>query len=75
MQIAAGRFKAECLKLMDVVNQTKEDIVITKHGKPVAKLVPYQNKEALPAFGFLKDSVSKYGDIISPINEKWDADS
>ena len=74
MQIAAGKFKAECLKLMDVVNQTKEDIIVTKRGKPVAKLVPYQNSEALPVFGFLKGTISKRRDIISPIDEQWNAD-
>ncbi len=75
MQIAAGKFKAECLKLMDMVNQTKEDIIVTKHGKPVAKLVPFQNNEVLPAFGFLKGTISKQGDIISPIDEQWEADA
>jgi len=75
MQIAAGKFKAECLKLMDEVNQTKEDIIVTKHGKPVAKLVPFQNSEAASAFGFLKGTISKQGDIISPIDEQWEADA
>ncbi|RKX79244.1 MAG: type II toxin-antitoxin system prevent-host-death family antitoxin [Spirochaetes bacterium] len=75
MQIAAGKFKAECLKLMDVVNQTKEDIIVTKHGKPVAKLVAFRNSEATPVFGFLKGTISKQGDIISPINEHWEADA
>jgi len=75
MQIAAGKFKAECLKLMDMVNQTKKDIVVTKHGKPVARLVPFQNSEVLPAFGFLRGTISEQGDILSPINEDWEADA
>lgn len=75
MQIAAGRFKAECLKLMDQVNLTREDIIVTKHGKPVAKLVPFQNSETSPVFGFLKGTISKQGDIISPINEEWEVDA
>ncbi len=72
MLIAAGKFKAECLKLMDVVNQTKEDITVTKHGKPIAKLIPFQSEE-LPVFGFLKGSISEQGDVLSPIDDKWDA--
>ncbi len=75
MQIAAGKFKAECLKLMDIVNQTKEDIIVTKHGKPVAKLVPFRNNEVTPVFGFLKGTISKQGDIISPIDEQWESDA
>ncbi|WP_419848309.1 type II toxin-antitoxin system prevent-host-death family antitoxin [Candidatus Poriferisocius sp.] len=38
--IPAGEFKAKCLKLMDEVNDTGEQIVITKHGRPVSRLVP-----------------------------------
>ena len=39
MIIAAGKFKAECLKLMERVNKTHEEVIISKRGKPVAKLV------------------------------------
>ena len=39
-QMPAGEFKARCLKVMDQVHKTREPVVITKHGKPVAKLVP-----------------------------------
>ena len=38
--IPAGEFKNRCLALMDEVNETGEEIVITKHGKPVSRLVP-----------------------------------
>jgi prevent-host-death family protein len=38
--MAAGEFKAKCLKVMDRVNKTREPVLITKKGKPVAKLVP-----------------------------------
>jgi prevent-host-death family protein len=72
MQIAAGKFKAECLRLMDMVNQTKEDIIVTKHGKPIAKLVPFQKGKAPSVFGFLKGTISEQGDLISPINEQWE---
>ena len=72
MQIAAGKFKAECLRLMDEVNQTKEDIIVTKRGKPVAKLVPFQNSKTSPVFGFLKDTISEQGDLINPVDEQWE---
>jgi prevent-host-death family protein len=39
-EIAAGEFKAKCLQLMDEVQQEGIELVITKRGKPVAKLVP-----------------------------------
>jgi len=72
MNIPAGEFKAKCLKLMDEVEKTHREIVITKFGKPVAKLVPVDNKKKSP-FGFLKNSVQIKGDIVGPTGEKWNA--
>ncbi len=72
MTISAGKFKAICLKLMDEVNEFHEEVVITKHGKPVAKLIPV-GKEAKPLFGFLKDSIVIKGDIVGPIGVQWNA--
>jgi prevent-host-death family protein len=39
-EIAAGKFKARCLSIVDQVKRTRQPVLITKHGKPVAKLVP-----------------------------------
>jgi len=74
MQIAAGEFKAKCLQLMDKVNIHAEEIVITKHGKPVAKLVPIDQKPKRPCFGYMKKSVHITGDIVAPIDETWEAE-
>lgn len=72
MKIAAGVFKAKCLSFMDTVEQTHQEIIITKHGKAVAKLVPAESGP-VAVFGRMKDSAVVVGDIISPIDEKWDA--
>ena len=45
-QMPAGEFKAKCLAIMDRVSKTGEPIVITKHGKPVAKLIPANEAES-----------------------------
>lgn len=52
--IGAGEFKTHCLKLIDRVNQTKQPIIITKHGKPMAKLTPIED-ETYTLFGCLND--------------------
>ena len=72
--IAAGEFKAHCLTLMDDVRKNREPIVITKRGKPVAKLVPAEN-ETLEFLGRLQGIIRIVGDIESPIEpaEAWDA--
>jgi len=72
--IPAGAFKARCLAIMDEVQAKREAVVITKRGKPVAKLVPVE-KEKDDIFGFLKGkgTVEIKGDIISPTltPEEW----
>ena len=73
-QIAAGQFKAQCLKLMDQVQQTREEIVITKHGKPVAKLVPLDSGSSQSLFGYMQGTVQINDDIIAPIDETWEVD-
>ena len=57
MQFSAAEFKSKCLKIMDGVNLYHEVIVITKRGKPVAKLVPYSENPEKSVFGYMKDSV------------------
>ncbi len=71
-QIGAGEFKAKCLHLLDEVQQTRQEIVITKRGKPVARLVPTEEK--IPTlFGRMKGTGEILGDIISPIDVEWEA--
>jgi prevent-host-death family protein len=69
--IAAGEFKSKCLKLLDQVAEERKTLVITKHGKPVAQLIPPPAEETL--FGSMKGSVLYMGDIISPIDVEWEA--
>lgn len=71
--IAAGEFKAKCLALLDEVEETGKEIVITKRGKEVARLVPVERKPE-EIFGRLKGTGKIHGDIFST-GEKWEADS
>jgi prevent-host-death family protein len=70
--IAAGEFKAKCLRLLDEVAETREPLIVTKHGKPVAKLVPIPEQK-VSLRGALRGSVLWEGDIISPIDVEWEA--
>jgi prevent-host-death family protein len=71
--IQAGKFKARCLKLMDKVQKTKRKIIITKRNKPIAQLVPIEQDEG-SLFGKMKGTIHVVGDIMSPVDEVWDAD-
>jgi prevent-host-death family protein len=71
-KIAAGSFKTHCLALMDEVQAKRETIVITKRGKPIAKLVPI-GKQTDDIYGFFADKGAIVGDLISPALslEEW----
>ena len=71
--LKASEFKAKCLKLMDEVQKTGEEIVITKNGKPVSKLVPYRVK-APTLLGLHKDKISSLDNEIFSSGETWEAD-
>ena len=71
-KMAAGVFKANCLAVMDEVQAKRETVLITKRGKPVAKLVPVE-PHGDDIFGFLRGKVTIVGDVVSPAlsPEEW----
>ena len=70
--ISAGEFKARCLAIMEDVREHGGEYVITKRGTPVAKLVPIP-VERRPLLGSMKGTVRFTGDIVSPLDEPWEA--
>lgn len=68
--MAAGEFKARCLAVLDEVAASKREVVITKRGRPVAKIVPLAASEGVPRKGLIVHQ----GDLVSPIGEAWDAE-
>jgi len=66
--VAAAEFKANCLRLMDEVARQRRPIIITKRGKPVAKLVPVE-QGPIDLFGYMAGTAKICGDIISPIED------
>lgn len=71
--IKASEFKAKCLKLMDEVADSGDEIVITKNGRPVSRLVPYCEKPK-SLFGIDRGRIKILGDIIEPLDVEWEAD-
>ena len=69
--IPAGQFKARCLKLLDEVAETGETIVVTKRGKPVARLEAIEEPRSL--VGSVTFLVSD-DDLVEPILEPWDVE-
>ena len=75
MQIAAGKFKAQCLQLMDLVHDTHQRVVITKHGRPVAQLTAVELKKPRPVFGRLRGRIESASDLVGPLHDVWRTDA
>lgn len=78
-QIAAGEFKAKCLRIMDEINETGRPMVVTKRGVPMMKLMPIRNgrKKQDDFFGRMKGIIEVVGDLddlIKPITPLEDYD-
>ena len=74
-QVPATEFKAKCLELMDRVAARRESFVITKRGRPVARLVPVDRRPKDSIFGWLRGRAEVVGDIMGPAvaPETWEA--
>ena len=58
-------FRTHCLALLKLVNAKQEIVVITKRGRPVAKLVPFHSRKP-EIFGFMKGKGRVIGDVVAP---------
>ena len=74
-RVAAAEFKAKCLELMDHVRERGAEYVVTKHGIPVARLVPYTEPKRKPFFGSMKGTILKYERPLDPIEADYDIDA
>ena len=70
--VKASEFKAKCLQLMEEIKRTGGEIIITKNGEPVSKLVPVRHKPKT-LFGAHRGRIVVKGDIVSPLDTEWEA--
>ena len=77
MQIPAAEFKTNCLKIMDAVEKNHNPVIITKRGRPVAKLVPVERPGAKrkPLFGYMAGEATLLGDVVNMPEAVWEADA
>ena len=70
----ASEFKAKCLQLMDEVAAGGGEVIITKHGRPISRLVPYRTKPST-LFGIDRGRIQVSGDIVGPVDVAWEAET
>jgi prevent-host-death family protein len=70
--VPATEFKTRCLALLEEVRETRQSLLVTRHGKPVVEISPYVQKNSARD-NPLKGSIVFQDDLISPLKEKWDS--
>lgn len=70
LEVKAGVFKDTCLQLLDDVRNTNVELIVTKYGEPVARIVATE-VETVSAFGFMSGTVLAATDIVAPDFDAW----
>ncbi len=71
MEINAAQFQKDCVQLLEKVHALNKEIIITKHGKPWAKLAPVDDPASLPFIGSLTGVGRTVGDVLAPFDDEW----
>ena len=70
-EVGSAEFKAQCLELIDHVREARAEYVVTRHGRPVARLVPVERAASTTFIGSMKGSVLGYDDPFEPVPGAW----
>ncbi|MFN0064451.1 MAG: type II toxin-antitoxin system Phd/YefM family antitoxin [Myxococcaceae bacterium] len=73
LHVTTSELKTHCSELVTRVGRRRESIVVTRRGRPVARLSPIE-AEATPLFGFASGAIQIRGDVLAPVDVRWDAD-
>ncbi len=71
--IPASKLKSGLSKALSSVESEGATVIVTRRGKPIARLVPIERRKRGPLYGALKGSIVVLGDIIEPIEVAWEA--
>ena len=69
-----SNFKAHALKVLDNLSKTKESVIVTKRGKPLVTIIPFESPDRKQTPGLLADTNVYEGDLLSSIDETWSVD-
>lgn len=73
--VGSAEFKARCLELVDHVREARAEYIVTRHGEPVARLVPVEGTRVAGFIGSMKGTVLGYDDPFDPIPGTWDVNA
>jgi prevent-host-death family protein len=73
-EVGSAEFKTRCLELVDHVKESHAEYVVTRHGRPVARLVPVDTAEPVAAFGCMQGTVLHFDRPLEPVPAVWTPD-
>ena len=71
-EMKASEFKAKCLRVIDEVAAGGDELIVTKNGKPLVKMVPYRPKRS-SLWGSYAGRIEMHDDLVDPIEVEWEA--
>jgi prevent-host-death family protein len=71
-KVSTSQLKARCSELIERVEQRREEVIVTRRGRAVAKLVPIEGARR-SLFGFTRGAITIRGDLIAPVEVEWEA--
>jgi prevent-host-death family protein len=74
VKVGSADFKARCLELIDRVKESRAEIVVTRHGRPVARLVPCDDDPGRSPVGSMAGTVLAFDAPFDPVPGAWDVD-
>jgi prevent-host-death family protein len=73
--VGSAEFKARCLELIDRVKEARAEFVVTRHGRPVARLVPVEPEQPISPLGAMRGTVLAYDRPFDPVPGLWSMDA
>lgn len=71
--VSTSELKARCAEIVGRVARTRAPVILTKRGRPVARILPVEEGEGADLFGCIKGSIVICGDIVAPLDVEWEA--
>ena len=70
--VIASELKARCSEVIERVRSERRAVTVTKRGKPVARIVPFELPEAKSLAGFARGRLTVIGDLLAPLDVEWE---
>lgn len=72
-EVSSSELKSRGASVLERVSRLRRAVTVTKRGRPIARLVPIEDEDGPSLFGFAKGTITIHGDILAPLDVRWEA--